>query len=640
MNFLWKITDISNIKRIPFRNDINGLRAIAVLSVVFYHAGFEIFKGGWLGVDIFFVISGYLISNIIISDLNNGTFSFKNFYLRRVRRILPALFSIMLFTIPFAYLLLTPKAMQEYINSAIASIFFYANFYFMNLDFYVSESTKVMPLLHTWSLAIEEQYYLLFPLFAYFIYKYLKKYFTFFIGFIALISIYLNSLTQTTDKFYRIEFRMWELLLGVLIMILGNNLQIRHLEKIGIPLMLFPIIYYGDSSINNIEPKLIALTGISLIIFSNTTSTFLTKLLSLKFITIIGLSSYSIYLLHQPIFAFFRIYFTSIQWSNYLDSSLSIVQIVLALVLTFLISVLNYQKVETYFLKSLNYKLIFTLFFSVGVSIFVLSDAKNVVEYEDSKLYDYSINLENYTANLDGQLCHVDKNNNINSIDKICSFNSGAEQKIILLGDSQSRELGYLLSKKLTNYNFEIFTGNSCLFIFSEKYINECSLNVIDENIKEYIAKQKDTIIIYSGDIWDVTYQDNDLEKNITYTINKLISGNNTVIAIEQIPNIPFNPIDKLSTNINKRNLPIGVEYSYWKDEKTQKTLLDVYKNINSTNLFLISPEKYLCNNLIKEICVIATEEALYYRDNSHLTIDGVNLFLEDIVLLIDKAAD
>ena len=314
MNFLWKITDISNIKRIPFRNDINGLRAIAVLSVVFYHAGFEIFKGGWLGVDIFFVISGYLISNIIISDLNNGTFSFKNFYLRRVRRILPALFSIMLFTIPFAYLLLTPKAMQEYINSAIASIFFYANFYFMNLDFYVSESTKVMPLLHTWSLAIEEQYYLLFPLFAYFIYKYLKKYFTFFIGFIALISIYLNSLTQTTDKFYRIEFRMWELLLGVLIMILGNNLQIRHLEKIGIPLMLFPIIYYGDSSINNIEPKLIALTGISLIIFSNTTSTFLTKLLSLKFITIIGLSSYSIYLLHQPIFAFFRIYFTSIQW--------------------------------------------------------------------------------------------------------------------------------------------------------------------------------------------------------------------------------------------------------------------------------------------------------------------------------------
>ena len=107
------------------------------------------FKGGWIGVDIFFVISGYLISNIIISELNNGTFSFKNFYLRRAKRILPGLFSIVLITIPFAYFMLSPKAMSEYIDSMIASIFFFANFHFQNLDFYIAESTKVMPLLHT-----------------------------------------------------------------------------------------------------------------------------------------------------------------------------------------------------------------------------------------------------------------------------------------------------------------------------------------------------------------------------------------------------------------------------------------------------------------------------------------------------------
>ena len=178
VEWIYKLTDISNIKRISFRQDINGLRAIAVLAVVFYHAELNLFKGGWLGVDIFFVISGYLISNIIISELNEGTFSFKNFYLRRVRRILPALFSTLLITIPLAYNFLTPKAMDEYIDSLIASIFFYANYYFMNLDFYVAESTKFMPLLHTWSLAIEEQYYLLFPLFAYIVYKYFKKYFT------------------------------------------------------------------------------------------------------------------------------------------------------------------------------------------------------------------------------------------------------------------------------------------------------------------------------------------------------------------------------------------------------------------------------------------------------------------------------
>ena len=214
VEWIYKLTDISSIKRISFRQDINGLRAIAVLAVVFYHAELELFKGGWLGVDIFFVISGYLISNIIISELNEGTFSFKNFYLRRVRRILPALFSTLLLTTPFAYFFLTPKALEEYIDSLIASVFFYANYHFMNLDFYIAESTKLMPLLHTWSLAIEEQYYLLFPLLSFIVYKYFKKYFTFFIGFITIGSLYLNTLSQSSDKFYRLEFRIWELLLG------------------------------------------------------------------------------------------------------------------------------------------------------------------------------------------------------------------------------------------------------------------------------------------------------------------------------------------------------------------------------------------------------------------------------------------
>src|SRR5210317_1819526 len=306
VEWIYKLTDISNIKRISFRQDINGLRAIAVLAVVFYHAELELFKGGWLGVDIFFVISGYLISNIIISELNEGTFSFKYFYLRRVRRILPALFSTFLFTIPFSYILLTPKAMEEYINSLISSVFFYANYHFMNLEFYTAESTKVMPLLHTWSLAIEEQYYILFPLSSYLLYKYFKKYFIFLIGFITIGSIYINTLSQSLDKFYRLEYRIWELLLGVLVMVFSSNLKIKHLEKIGLPLVLFPLFYFDKYSVNNIEPKLLVSIGISLIIFSNTNSTYLTKLLSFKFFTIIGLSSYSIYLLHQPVFAFFR----------------------------------------------------------------------------------------------------------------------------------------------------------------------------------------------------------------------------------------------------------------------------------------------------------------------------------------------
>ena len=192
--FFLNFFKISNVKRISFRNDINGLRCVAVLSVVFYHADITVFKGGWLGVDIFFVISGYLISNIIISELNEGNFKFKNFYIRRIKRILPALFSTLLLTLPFAYWLLSPKAMYEFLNSMIASVLFFSNYYFMNLEFYIAESTKVMPLLHTWSLSIEEQYYILFPILSVLIFKNFKKHFTLVIICLAAGSIYLNIL--------------------------------------------------------------------------------------------------------------------------------------------------------------------------------------------------------------------------------------------------------------------------------------------------------------------------------------------------------------------------------------------------------------------------------------------------------------
>ena len=128
-----KIFDISNIERIKYRKDINGLRAISVISVVLYHADIELFKGGWLGVDLFFVISGYLISNIIISELNNGSFTFKKFYIRRAKRIFPALFFTIISTLPLAYYLLSQKAFVEYKESLIASTFFYSNYHFKNL---------------------------------------------------------------------------------------------------------------------------------------------------------------------------------------------------------------------------------------------------------------------------------------------------------------------------------------------------------------------------------------------------------------------------------------------------------------------------------------------------------------------------
>lgn len=143
-----------------YRREIDGLRALAVLPVIFFHAGLPPFTGGFVGVDIFFVISGYLITSIILADLKTGNFSIANFYERRARRILPALFFVMAVTFPLAWIFLLPGDMQDYSQSIAAVSVFASNFLFWSESGYFSAAAELKPLLHTWSLAVEEQYYI------------------------------------------------------------------------------------------------------------------------------------------------------------------------------------------------------------------------------------------------------------------------------------------------------------------------------------------------------------------------------------------------------------------------------------------------------------------------------------------------
>ena len=164
---------------------IDTLRAFSVLAVIFYHAkininNFEIFSGGFLGVDVFFVISGFLITKIILKDINQNKFSFKNFYLRRIKRILPLLILVIITCIPFSIFFFLPKNLIEFSNSSVFALLFTSNFYFlidgMN---YGEENSLLKPLLHTWTLGVEEQFYLLYPIFLILILKYFQKYFFF-----------------------------------------------------------------------------------------------------------------------------------------------------------------------------------------------------------------------------------------------------------------------------------------------------------------------------------------------------------------------------------------------------------------------------------------------------------------------------
>ena len=149
---------------LKYSKEIDGLRAIAVLAVVFFHAGFDFFKGGFVGVDIFFVISGYLITSLIISELSENKFSIFNFYERRARRIIPALFFVMAICLPLSWFCLSPTDFKDFGQSLVAVSFFSSNILFWMESGYFETASEIKPLLHTWSLALEEQYYIIFPI--------------------------------------------------------------------------------------------------------------------------------------------------------------------------------------------------------------------------------------------------------------------------------------------------------------------------------------------------------------------------------------------------------------------------------------------------------------------------------------------
>ena len=204
--------------KIKYRGEIDGLRALAVFPVVFFHAGFNLFNGGFVGVDIFFVISGYLITSIILRELEDNTFSLTHFYERRARRILPALFLVIFVTSLLSFVFLTRSELGSYFKSVNATLLLYSNFYFWKTVPYFQSESDLEPLLHTWSISIEEQFYIIFPILLILLNKYFRKSIIFFLttGFIlSLIFSHWAALnTSGVLNFYFTPSRAWELALG------------------------------------------------------------------------------------------------------------------------------------------------------------------------------------------------------------------------------------------------------------------------------------------------------------------------------------------------------------------------------------------------------------------------------------------
>jgi peptidoglycan/LPS O-acetylase OafA/YrhL len=304
-----------------YRSEIDGLRAVAVVPVILFHAGVSTFSGGFVGVDVFFVISGYLITTIILSEMEKGTFSLLNFYERRARRILPALFLIMLVSIPFAWFWLLPSDMKDFSQSLVAVSSFSSNILFWRESGYWDTVSELKPLLHTWSLAIEEQYYVLFPLFLMLMWSYRKRWILgafILIAGASLATAQWGAYHKPSAAFYLLPTRGWELAIGagIAFYFLYRKQTIRTLlshklidEALGLLGLL--MIGYGVFVFDETTPfpgfyALIPTIGTGLIILFASSQTMAGRLLSSRLFIGIGLISYSAYLWHQPLLAFAR----------------------------------------------------------------------------------------------------------------------------------------------------------------------------------------------------------------------------------------------------------------------------------------------------------------------------------------------
>ena len=219
-----------------YRREIDGLRALALLPVILFHAGFETFSGGFIGVDVFFVISGYLITTIILAELKQEKFSIINFYERRARRILPALYLMMLVCIPFAGFWLSPSGMKDFSQSLVAISVFASNILFSRESGYFDIAADLKPLLHTWSLAVEEQYYLLFPLFLIATWKLGKRWILGILGVVFIASLALAqwaAFAKPAAAFYLLPTRGWELLIGTFAAFYLSEVLLKDFERGG-----------------------------------------------------------------------------------------------------------------------------------------------------------------------------------------------------------------------------------------------------------------------------------------------------------------------------------------------------------------------------------------------------------------------
>lgn len=424
-----------------YRPEVDGLRAVAVVPVIFFHAGIPGFSGGFVGVDVFFVISGYLITSLIAADLAQGKFSLSAFYGRRARRILPALFVVCAATLPFAAAWTTPEQRKGFYQSLAAVSVFASNFLFWRQSGYFDSSAELKPLLHTWSLAVEEQYYVLFPVFLMVVWK-LGRFRVIGIvaaaGVVSLVLAQWGALNSPSGAFYLLPTRAWELLVGVLIALgrVSVPTRMRGMTGLaGLAMIGYAVCAFDKYTLTPGFATLIPTLGAAAILVGAQPNTFVQKLLAAPTFAGIGLLSYSAYVWHQPIFAFARM-----RDIDALDMRATAALIVL----TFALAYLTWRFVETPFRRQAPGRRIVSMAAAgtLGFATFGIAAAMSVPFHAPSE--------------------PTNGRCNVGALD--CFAIPGAPYQVALWGDSFADALAVSLAKKLAaqGVSLRLFVANSC----------------------------------------------------------------------------------------------------------------------------------------------------------------------------------
>jgi peptidoglycan/LPS O-acetylase OafA/YrhL len=644
--------------KLNYREDIDGLRAIAVLSVVLNHAGISLFSGGFIGVDVFFVISGYLITTIIVRELHANEFFLARFYERRIRRIFPALFTVLTFTTLICAVIYDSTKFMTFGKSLIATTFFVSNINFWQESGYFDISSQLKPLLHTWSLAVEEQFYIFFPLLMLLLNRYVRRAMPFILSILAVISLGLAMYQVSTDPaaaFYLPQGRAWELLAGALVALNISTVSIKRgfsniLEIFGILMILIPVFVYSESTqfpgLSAVPPVL----GTALIILcGNQEKSLIGKILSLPALVFVGKISYSLYLWHWPLLIFGKYY--AIRPLTGLETALE-------LILIFILSSLSWRYVETPFRSRsfLKTRQIFAFATGVmGMALLVGTAIYMKSGFPSREMTSVEMDRDKKNDRWDFKECNVNYIDNPKTI-PVCELGVNARKPSFLVwGDSHAPTVGKAINISATSSEFSgvltyaagcppllgmipnpqvgdvhCIDYNNMVFTYLQEH-PEITTIILSSRWTTWVEgsryKQEEGQDLFLMDGLELNNQ-NESDKvslftlGLERTIEALQASNHDVFIVAPMPEIGYDVpsayfiASRTGRDLNEIIAPSTDEYL----SRNKKTFEILRPLADQYQIQIVEPWRILCTEVR---CRVAVDEFPLYRDDDHLSTFG-----------------